>query len=63
MARQFPEKISLRFTPQQKATILQAIALSDEAWRGISHHARAAVLAWANVELSKARARVGRRAS
>ncbi len=63
MPRHFQKKVSLRFSDDQMSAVLQAVAMSDDAWRGVSHHARAAVLAWAKSELAKARERIGRRAS
>jgi hypothetical protein len=53
--RQMPERVTLRFTPDQKAVILAAIAESDKAWAGISFHIREAVLHWARGMLSSRR--------
>jgi len=47
--------VTLRFTPDQKAVILAAIAESDKAWAGVSFHIREAVLHWARGMLSQKR--------
>jgi hypothetical protein len=43
----FTDRVNLKLTKEQKALLLEAISLSDDAWRGISHHARQAVINWA----------------
>lgn len=55
MARQFPERVTLRFMPDQKAVILAAVAASDKAWLGVSYHVREAALNWARGMLSQKR--------
>lgn len=53
--RQTTERITLRFTPDQRAVLNAAIATDPNAWMGVSHFARQAVMHWARGTLAAKR--------
>ncbi len=59
--RHYPVKLSLRLTTEEYETLRQAVATLRDSWRGISSHARNAIVAWAKAELHRAGQKVGRR--
>ncbi len=50
-----PERVTIRLTPEERETLLQAVTLSMESWKGTSHFARLALLNWARATLAAAK--------
>lgn len=54
--RQTTERVTIRLTPVDRKLLGDAVQLSNESWRGVSHHVRNAALNWARGVLSQYRA-------
>ncbi len=52
MPRQATVSITFRLTPVQMEQLKDAIGTTSDAWLGVSHHVRTAVLNWARGTLS-----------
>jgi RNA:NAD 2'-phosphotransferase (TPT1/KptA family) len=59
--RHYPKKLSLRLSTEEYEKLRQAVATLRDSWRGVSFHARNAIVSWAQAELHRAGQKVGRR--
>jgi len=50
--RKATARLTLRFTPGQLEQIQEAVRWTDEPWRGMSFHIRAAILEWVGTRLA-----------